>query len=288
MINVKTLVRPADVRDQRKIANLMFFEAHVHRHLDWRTPLDWLGSPLYWVIEHNDQIVAALACPQDPPPIAWVRLFAHAGHFSSRDAWNMLWETAKAELGERGGATVAAITLHTWFQTLLQDSGFANRQQIIMMAWENRPVPQCARPRGVLLRPMTPDDLPQVADLDAAAFPPIWQNSLSALERAFPQAVVSTVAENEEGRLVGYQISTQSPFGAHLARLAVQPDAQQRGIGSALVCDLTAQLVHRGIQRLTVNTQSDNFASLALYKKNGFQTTGEQYPVYVYEVPADG
>ena len=85
MINVNFRVRPAVIRDQQQIANLMFFETHVHRHLDWRTPLEWLGSPFYWVVENGSQIIAALACPQDPPGIAWVRLFAHAGHFSLKE-----------------------------------------------------------------------------------------------------------------------------------------------------------------------------------------------------------
>ena len=34
-------IRPASPSDQQKIADLIFFESHVHRHLDWRTPLDW-------------------------------------------------------------------------------------------------------------------------------------------------------------------------------------------------------------------------------------------------------
>jgi hypothetical protein len=37
--------------------------------------------------------------------------------------------------------------------------------------------------------------------------------------------------------------------------------------------------------RLTVNTQSDNASSLALYKKTGFLETGERYPVYELQVP---
>jgi ribosomal protein S18 acetylase RimI-like enzyme len=35
---------------------------------------------------------------------------------------------------------------------------------------------------------------------------------------------------------------------------------------------------------LTVNTQADNAASLALYHKLGFRRTGEQFPVYTLQV----
>ena len=63
MISVHLQARLASLEDQRQIANLMYFESHVHRHLDWRTPLDWLGSPYYWVVEENGRLVAVLACP---------------------------------------------------------------------------------------------------------------------------------------------------------------------------------------------------------------------------------
>jgi ribosomal-protein-alanine N-acetyltransferase len=137
---------------------------------------------------------------------------------------------------------------------------------------------------GVHIRGMKQNDLPDVAELDAAAFAPLWQNAEETLAIALPQASVATVAENAAG-LVGYQITTANPFGAHLARLAVRPDAQNQGYGSLLVADLVERLNRQGVDRLTVNTQSDNHASLALYKKMGFVVSGEQFPVYWYEIP---
>ncbi|RME89858.1 MAG: GNAT family N-acetyltransferase [Anaerolineae bacterium] len=82
--------------------------------------------------------------------------------------------------------------------------------------------------------------------------------------------------------MVGYQISTQNALGAHLARLAVRPDVQGQGGGTALVSDLISRVLRKRLPRLTVNTQSNNHASLALYRKMGFVPTGERYPVFVY------
>jgi flavin-dependent dehydrogenase len=39
-----------------------------------------------------------------------------------------------------------------------------------------------------------------------------------------------------------------------------------------------------GASRVTVNTQKNNSASLALYTRIGFKATGEKYPVYQYVV----
>jgi ribosomal protein S18 acetylase RimI-like enzyme len=283
MIEVSLQVRPAILQDQHQIANLMFFESHVHRHLDWRAPLDWLGSPLYWVVEEEGKVLAVLACPLDPPGVAWVRLFAHARQISLDDAWAVLWKDARKEIEKQGGGTVALIAMHHWLSNLLSKNGFAHTQDIVMLEWKSAEIPASSHPVDISIREMHPDDLTEVAELDAAAFKPLWQNPLNALERALPQATSATVAEDAWG-VVGYQISTANPFGAHLARLAVRPDAQRQGLGSSLLIDLFHRLNEKGMARLTVNTQSDNFASLALYEKLGFTETGEKFPVFCYPV----
>src|SRR5690348_5598294 len=124
MVNLDVAIRRAQPGDQTRLANLLYFESYVHRHLDWRTPLDWLGVPEYWVAEQGGQISAALACPPDPENIAWVRLFVHSNAISAGEAWNSLWAAARQSLAGRTGLVVAAIVIHEWFQQLLQASGF--------------------------------------------------------------------------------------------------------------------------------------------------------------------
>jgi ribosomal-protein-alanine N-acetyltransferase len=282
MVNLDVAIRRAQLGDQSRLANLLYFESYVHRHLDWRSPLDWLGVPEYWVAEQTGQIIAALACPPDPEDIAWIRLFIRSTAIPADAAWNSLWEAARQSLAGRHGLTVAAIVIHDWFQKLVVAGGFVEGQHIILLeqngsAYSERPVMP-----GVLIRQMVSDDLPAVARLDAEAFAPLWRNSLASLQRAFTQAGPATVALSN-GLLVGYQISTKNSFGVHLARLAVSPAFQAQGLGYLLVQDLLHQIYRIGIFRLTVNTQSDNRASLALYQKIGFMLTGESYPVFTYQ-----
>ena len=282
MIALQAQVRTALLQDQQSIANLMFFEPHVHRHLDWRAPLEWLGDPAYWLLERDGHLLAALACPQDPAGMAWIRLFSHATGLEASEAFDALWTAAREALPGMGARQAAAIALHDWLVPPLRAAGFTRRQDILMLEWRGRTLPALAvLPAGVRIDALTRDDLPAVAALDATAFDPLWQNSQAALERALPQAMLATVARGPQG-LLGYQISTRSQIGAHLARLAVDPSAQRQGIGRALVTDLMRQAMHHGILTLTVNTQSDNPASLSLYRSVGFERTGEEYPVYVY------
>ena len=60
MINVSLQVRRAVVEDHLQIASLIHNEVASHRHLDWRVPLEWIGSPNYWVLEDGGRITANL------------------------------------------------------------------------------------------------------------------------------------------------------------------------------------------------------------------------------------
>ncbi|MBN2387026.1 MAG: GNAT family N-acetyltransferase [Anaerolineales bacterium] len=282
-VGIALQVRPAVLTDQSPLARLLHLGPQVHRHLDWRTPLDWIGTPPFLLAEQNQRIVAALACPPDPGRIAWIRLFVNSGVLPLDETWAVLWQAARQELDRKGGGfLVAAIALQAWLRDLLQEAHFDHRQDIVMLERSGRPLDEVPLPEGISVRLMMTYDLPVVAEVDALAFEPLWQNSLSALNRAYPQAVVATLAE-KEGRVLAYQISTPNPLGAHLARLAVRPEAQGLGLGYTLVADLLQRLAQRNIQHLTVNTQSDNVTSLNLYRKIGFRVTDEHYPVYVFE-----
>lgn len=279
---ISTQVRPAVLGDQQRLSNLIFFETRSHRHLDWRSPLEWLGDKFFWTVEEGLQLTAALACPEETKGIAWVRLFVHSAIWSADNAWTVLWTAAKQDIARAGGGKVAAIVQHSWLQKVLETNGFHSPQSIVMLEWSYQPwAPREAE--GVRIRDMTEADLPNVTQVDNAAFEPLWYNSLETLRRALSQSMFATVAEDARG-VVGYQISTGAGTRAHLARLAVSPSAQGRGVGRALLGDLFGRLVPNGVLRLSVNTQSDNQTSLKLYQRMGFLRTGEAYPVYTFDV----
>ena len=280
-------VRPAVPSDVHQIAGLLQTSSQVHRHMDWCSPLDWIGSPPFFVVENQGQVFAALGCSPDPPQVAWVRLFANSGKIPVKESWQMLWDSTKANLAQRGQFITAAIVLQEWLRDMLISSGFTKHQLIILLERndENPPTPNL--PTDISLRRIKPADLPAVAEVDFSAFELIWRNSLPVLEKAYPQAEWATLAEMD-GQVIGYQLSTRNSLGLHLARLAVRPELQGKGIGSALVSDLIQQAARAGIPHLTVNTQSDNAASLALYQRLGFHENGERYPVYQLCIPSGG
>jgi [ribosomal protein S18]-alanine N-acetyltransferase len=284
MINVSLQVRRAVEQDHDQISNLLFYESNNHRHLDWYSPLEWIGSPNYWVREEDGHITAVLACPEDPPHVAWIRFFGYHQALAMPQAWSSLWDVACSEITRANIQTyVAAIVVKQWFQSLLLSSRFELKQNIVLLELKGRDARSFSVPQGIRIRPMQDADMPFVAQVDLAAFGQFWHNTENALQRARLQCASATVAEDDSG-VIGYQLSTKNPLGAHLARLAVRPEAQGRGVGSALVSHLIQSFAASQLGRLSVNTQADNTASLALYKKLGFVLTGEHFPVLVYPI----
>jgi ribosomal-protein-alanine N-acetyltransferase len=285
---VRSLIRFALPEDYSRLAKLVHLETvYVHRHLDWRAPLDWIGENPFLVLEEDGEIAAALACPIDPPGVAWIRLFAVASGHSQERAWDELWTEAYRQLAQtKQSLIVAALPLRPWFQALLERSYFLENHQVVMLSWTRQSLPAVEHHPDLCLRPMNWDDLKLVRAVDQAAFTPLWQNMQTCLELAYRQATIATVAELD-GKMVGYQISTSTPMGGHLARLAVLPDYQEHGIGTSMLVDLLSQFARRGIVKVSVNTQRYNTSSLSLYRKVGFQLTGEEYPVYQLNLPSE-
>ncbi len=160
----------------------------------------------------------------------------------------------------------------TWQRTRLIREGKLNEALELVLRYSPLPA-------SVSLRPMSINDLEEVQKLDEIAFDPLWRISLSALRNAFQQSAYATVAQSG-GKIIGYQLSTSTPYSAHLARLAVHPQQQRQNIGHALVQDFLQFTRANDLWRVTVNTQSDNDASLALYAPVGFGTTNENFPVF--------
>ena len=77
-----------------------------------------------------------------------------------------------------------------------------------------------------------------------------------------------------------YQISTQHRQGGHLARIAVLPSEQGRGLGEGLAREALHFFQARGVRLVTVNTQADNHRSLRLYRRLGFDLFGYDVPVW--------
>ncbi|MDY6868640.1 MAG: GNAT family N-acetyltransferase [Chloroflexota bacterium] len=273
------LTTEATQDDSKQIASFLNQDNKIHRHLDWFSALEWLGTHPFLIKRKDNAIQAVLCTTPENEHAAWVRVFGVRKDLPPKKLWNRLLPKAIQELKDSNRRTLAALALHPWFEALLVDSGFVNRQDIIVLEWQGNLSENRSQNNDILIRRMVIEDLAMVQYIDQLAFSPIWQNSLASLTKAFKQTGISTVALINN-QIVGYQISTSMTIYGHLARLAVHPDYQRQGIGKGLVFNLLKRFENLGLSRVTVNTQSDNKPSLNLYKQFNFRPTSENIRVY--------
>jgi len=271
-------VRNASPEDRLPISTLLSQAHWRHFHLDWRDPLDLLASPPNLIGYHGERLVAHLAAPPDPEGAAWIRSFCVDATLPPLPAWRILWPEAAAQCLALGATQIASLLSGEWMRPLLTEAGFREANAVVFFEFRGRPLTPMPSYPGTL-RPLAPQDLPRIQHVDWSAFPLLWQNGRESLAAALRQSVVASGVE-VDGLLVGYQVTTASTYGAHLARLAVEPGFQGRGIGAALVIDLIDQLQRRGYDSLTLNTQADNLRSQDLYRRLGFRETGQRYAVF--------
>jgi ribosomal-protein-alanine N-acetyltransferase len=271
-------IRSADKSDTNQLSQLLDEAQWLHQHLDWLDSSSFLGQVPFLLALSENIPTACIASPLSIDKTAWIRVFASTSKDNPVKIWDHLWPIALEKLQQEGCQTTAALVISAWFEPLLVKSGFEEVNAVIFLEWLASPPPEPGSDQGTI-RGMRSSDIEAIIELDHRAFNDIWSNPREELLEAFKQAALCTVLEQDE-KLLGYQISTASTWGAHLARLAVDPDYQGKGIGRAIVTDLMRQVRRRGYYRLTVNTQEDNTRSYRLYRRLGFMMTGDRYPVY--------
>ena len=273
-------VRPAEEKDQKELENLLRFEFFIHQHLDWRPIFDWLGIQPFLIAEENDEIIACLAAPSEVNGVAWIRLFACSSKYSNEEMWDLLFKSLFPYYPGKINM-IAILGIHNWFVNLLLTKSFVPYQNIIVFEWQQKKIQWARHINEITIQRATHKDLSEISIIDSKSFAPLWQLPEESMQKAFQQSGYTSIALHK-GKIIGYQMCTESYSNAHLARLAVDPEYQGKKIGSALLYDLLNYYVSHGIYKITVNTQDDNLPSQTLYKKFGFIKTEEKYPVLIY------
>ena len=134
---------------------------------------------------------------------------------------------------------------------------------------------------GVALRPMTATDVPAVAAIEASVqeFPWTAGNFADGLKAGYGGWVA-----HRHGRILGFSMTLFAPDIAHLLVLAVSPEAQREGVGSALIRHCEKESIARGLPALVLEVRPSNAQALSFYRRHGF----EQMAVRKAYYPATG
>ncbi len=278
-LNITSQPRALGENDKRQVMWLLQNGSLAHVHSDWRSLADWIGTPGFVGLEQGSDLAAFLAVGADPLPAFWVRGVALKRRGGMQEWLEELFAAVIPWMRQKGGEMVAWMPYDDWSDRVAPDLGFSLETEVVTLIKQEPTIPPFYLNSDVTIRPVEEGDFNRLAEIEAAAFDPIWRYSAQLLALAQRQAYSFDVAEIE-GRIVGYQCSSQSYIGAHLARMTIHPDCQGVGVGSALLA-ATIQGYKRGlIREISLNTQIDNHASHRLYKKFGFHMTERAVSVW--------
>ena len=172
------------------------------------------------------------------------------------------------ELVARGYGQVLTAAVGPLEQTALVDAGFEVHERLHLLSRSlDEPVPP---PRADSTRRARRVDRPAVLAVDTAAFGAFWQLDEAGLDDAL-HATPAVRFRVSTGPLLAYAVAGRGGRSGYLQRLAVHPDAQRHGLGSALVLDALRWMRRRGAARALVNTQVGNDAAVALYERLRFR-----------------
>lgn len=155
------------------------------------------------------------------------------------------------------------------------------------------------------VRPYTQSDLNQLIGVYQSAFAePPWNETWTSkqiiedLELALSQESPIVLVGEDRNQLIGFTWGYNLPFDkfpflrrkispncSYMDEIAVRADMRKKGIGTRLGEAYLSEAERRGIGRVVLRTDERNEASMALFKKLGFENSGirdPQYPNRIY------
>ena len=252
-------------RARRKLPRLWWWEEH-------------LADDLFVLIEHDGVVTGALFAWPDESPVAWIRLAILDNGLDAAEWLNLALPPILDKLRCRGTQKLAWMDYDRWAGPHLRSFGFGRLTEVITLVKLNRALPD-VRAIDAYLRPASDADVPAVVAIDQAAFTPHWWHSESTMLRRTAASAHFVVAEVSDG-VVGYFEGELRLPVAHLNRIAVHPVHQGQGIGALLLRDALRAFWRLGAGQITLNTQTDNDYSRRLYRRFGFEPTGDAATVW--------
>jgi [ribosomal protein S18]-alanine N-acetyltransferase len=124
---------------------------------------------------------------------------------------------------------------------------------------------------GIRVRDMVPADIPAVHELEERLFPvDAWPLQMFVDELSQPETRRYLIAEAPDG-IIGYAgLMCIEPI-ADVQTIAVVPEYEGRGIGSALLRELISEGRRRGAADLLLEVRADNPRAQQLYRRFGFE-----------------
>lgn len=243
-----------------------------------------------WLVEAPDGTLVAYATAWDKQPHALV-LGELAVHPDAPDLYPWLVDAVSRRVAEHAAVSGRAVA-HVYNSepnarraAALTGAGYAIVR--VFRRMEAPIAPEGAAPADPRVRPVTPDDLPKVWEVQQASFADHF-DFVRAEYDAWRRAFVETESyrpdlwwlAEEGGEVTGILIGQAHETNGWVKTLGVLPSARGRGVGSALLRTAFARFAELGFGSVALGVDSDNATgAMALYERVGMTAT-RRYDLY--------
>jgi ribosomal protein S18 acetylase RimI-like enzyme len=181
------------------------------------------------------------------------------------------------QLAQMGFARLRTSALATAAARRVELAGFHTIQELVLLQHDEPRT--AARPRTSTSRLLT-DRQAEAARIDRAAFGAEWSLDASAIDDVRHATPAHRARTAGGTAFQAYAITGRDARQGFLQRLAVAPEHQGQGLGTALVQDSLRWSGRWRADRVLVNTPTTNLVALALYERLGFHRLTERLRVY--------
>jgi ribosomal-protein-alanine N-acetyltransferase len=130
----------------------------------------------------------------------------------------------------------------------------------------------------MIIRPLSPFDAAEMAELEKRCFPLPW--SLDSVRAELGNPIGVYFGAFTEGMMAGYAGMQAIAGEGYITNIAAAPEHRRRGLGSALLKKLIGAGRERGLAFLTLEVRASNTAAQSLYEKHGFSARGRRKNYY--------
>ena len=132
---------------------------------------------------------------------------------------------------------------------------------------------------SVTIRPMEPEDIPAVAELEQEAFDDPWPES-AFHDMLTPKNRFNLVLTNGDACPKGYLCAKCVDDEIQIHNIAVDASCRKRGYGRELMLAAEAEGLRLGAFGSVLDVRSTNTAALAMYRHLGYRRIGRRRNYY--------
>ncbi len=128
------------------------------------------------------------------------------------------------------------------------------------------------------IRRATPEDLPQLVELENCCFPDPWsqkslRSTMTEEDSYFAVAII-------DGKIVGYINTTYVLDEMNLNRICVLPQYRKMGAAGSLMEGMFGHARQQGLAQIFLEVRLSNLEAQRVYQRFGFKVVGERKGFY--------